>query len=1165
MRHIAPLLLSFLLAGLFFHGCNTTPKDDQPRKVEVLFLGHASKHHDSYAYLPLLAQALGKKGINFTYTEDPDDLNPEKLARFDALMLYANIDSITPSQESSLLAFVKQGKGFLPVHCASYCFRNSEEVVSLIGGQFQSHETGTFTATVTAPDNPILAGFQPFETWDETYVHALPHPDRTVLMERVEGEHHEPWTWTRTYGEGRMFYTAYGHDERTWSNPGFHDLMERGILWAVGDRVKGLWAQLSFPEFVYTPKANIANYEKRDPAPMYQEPFSQEESEKFLQVPPGFRAELFAKEPDIINPIAMAWDEKGRLWVVETVDYPNEVRGNEGDDRIKICEDTDGDGLADKFTVFAEGLNIPTSIVFARGGVIISMAPHFVFLKDTDGDDKADIRENIITGWGTSDTHAGPSNLRYGFDNQIWGTLGYSGFEGTIAGKNYKFRQGFYRFAPDASSFEFLTSTSNNTWGLGFSETFDVFGSTANNAHSWYMGIPNRYYEGIGGLEGKGSKKIASYYAYHPITPKYRQVDVFGGFTAAAGHNLYTARAFPEEYWNRIALVCEPTGHLLAQGILEKSGAGFVTRDGWNLLASADEWTAPVHAEVGPDGAVWVLDWYNFIIQHNPTPNPERGGYQAENGAGNAHINPLRDRTHGRIYRIVHKDAPAYKPLRLSKDDPKGLVRALQSDNLFWRLTAQRLLVERGQQDVLPDLYALIDKTSTDAIGLNGAAVHALWTLHGLGALSGNNEQATEGIVQALKHPAAGVRKAAVQVLPKNFETPQQLLASGILDDPDPHTRLAAILAAAETPASEAIGKKLFAISQEAAVLADEWLSQAVYIAAHRHGEGFRAALTASGTDLSVAEATEDNDWIQPTANIGNWKEMELPTLWEDAGHPQLDGVVLFRKEIYLPQSPPNQPAKLSLGPIDDGDRTWVNGTLVGSTPGPYNQDRIYTVPAGVLTDEFNVIAVEVTDNSGGGGIYGKPEQLVLEVGRQRIDLAGPWRYHIAKKKNEAENKPVFATTADLHRAFLMHYATGVESAAATSTGPPADIRLEIKVIKNEMKYDQAILQVEAGKTVEIVFTNTDLMQHNLLILRPGTLEKVGAAADLLAADPKGSERGYVPDMPEVLHATTLLDPSETVRLRFTVPATPGDYPFVCTFPGHWRLMNGVLKVAGGV
>ena len=249
-----------------------------------------------------------------------------------------------------------------------------------------------------------MKGLKEFSTWDETYVHDKLSNDRTTLMERVEGDHREPWTWVKEHGKGRVFYTAYGHDERTWNNPGFHQLVEQGIVWAVGDKVKGQWEAFkkTIPELVYEGEPNIPNYEKRSPSPRYQEPLEPLASSKLIQVPVGFDLELFASEPDIINPIAMDWDERGRLWVIETVDYPNSVRDEEGvgDDRIKICEDTDGDGKADKFTIFADKLNIPTSLAFVNGGIVVSQAPVFLFLKDTDGDDKADVREIIDNGVG---------------------------------------------------------------------------------------------------------------------------------------------------------------------------------------------------------------------------------------------------------------------------------------------------------------------------------------------------------------------------------------------------------------------------------------------------------------------------------------------------------------------------------------------------------------------------------------------------------------------------------------------------------------------------------------------------------------------------------------------------------------------------------------------
>ncbi|MDP4680004.1 MAG: ThuA domain-containing protein, partial [Cyclobacteriaceae bacterium] len=388
--HYASIFSICLLALLIACSFDKPGKINESPYVQILFLGHNSEHHHSEKYLPMLASSLVKRGIHFTYSSNTDDLNEETLAKYDGLALYANHEEISPSQEKALLDYVNSGGGFIPIHCASACFKNSDPFIKMVGGQFKEHGKATFTADVLKESESIIKDLQEFETWDETYVHHKINPDIKILMERVEGDHKEPWTWVNSQGKGRVFYTAYGHDERTWSNPGFHRLMEKGILWAIGEKKGKKVGRLIFPDPVYT-EANIPNYEKRYPPLKLQSALSPEESISLTQIPVGFELQLFAAEPDIINPISMGWDEKGRLWVIETVDYPNTVRNEEGigDDRIKICEDTNGDGKADKFTVFANGLNLPTSLVFANGGIIVSQAPHFLFLKDTDGDDKA--------------------------------------------------------------------------------------------------------------------------------------------------------------------------------------------------------------------------------------------------------------------------------------------------------------------------------------------------------------------------------------------------------------------------------------------------------------------------------------------------------------------------------------------------------------------------------------------------------------------------------------------------------------------------------------------------------------------------------------------------------------------------------------------------------
>ena len=740
-------------------------------------------------------------GIDVAYTDDLADLNSANLARYDCLIIYANHDAIAPDQERALLEFVEAGRGLVALHCASYCFRNSPKYVALVGGQFKSHTTGVFRVPIDKPGHPAMKGVKEFEAWDETYTHTKLSDDRETLMTRDDGGKGEPWTWVRTQGKGRVFYTASGHDERVFTNPAFQGLVAQGVRWAVG-RPDFTWTTAPFAKL----PAELPNYlagERGNPGRFneMQAPLTVAESMRHISTPGGFRVELFAAEPEIIKPITMNWDDRGRAWIAETVDYPNELQpAGEGHDRIKICEDTNGDGKADKFTIFAEKLSIPTSMVHVAGGLIVMQAPDTLFLKDTDGDDKADVRKVLFSGWNTRDTHAGPSNMRLGMDGWIYLTVGYSGFEGTVGGEPLSFKQSVLRFKPDGSKLEVLTSTSNNTWGIGLDETGEVIYSTANGEHSSYVGIPNRAFESVRGWLGKGNAKIADHTNMHPLT-KFRQVDWFGGFTAAAGDAVYTARQFPPEFWNKIAFVTEPTGHLVHMDRLERKGSGFVTRDRFNLFASTDEWTAPILAEVGPDGAVWVIDWYNYVVQHNPTP----AGFKT--GKGAAYETPLRDKTHGRIYRVINETTPLGKSFDLAAAGPDVLLAALQSDNMFWRMRGEWKIVENGKKEMIPALVALVRNAPKDAIGEQPASVHALWALQRLGALDGKDQAAASALENALASRAPGLCEAALAALPRNADSVRMILKQGPLNDPNPSVRRAALLALSEMPASEQAGE----------------------------------------------------------------------------------------------------------------------------------------------------------------------------------------------------------------------------------------------------------------------------------------------------------------------------------------------------------------------
>jgi putative membrane-bound dehydrogenase-like protein len=1218
MKLLYTLIILLLSTSVF---AQPTPAG---KRLEVLFLGDKG-HHKPMERIPSLMAALGPKGINFTYTDDLADLNPLTLSKYDALMVFANWNEIDAAAEKALLDFVASGKGFLPIHCASYCFRNSDAYVKLVGGQFWRHTMDSVTTQTVQAAHPIMQGLKPFTAYDETYLHSQLQPDNNILAVREikadqekdkPGQKTEPYTWTRTHGKGKVFYTAYGHDERTWNQPGFQELIYKAILWSVNDEALAAYLARNAKPFQYTP-ADLPNYERR-PGTQYQQlPLSPEESMKHIQVPVDFMLEMFAAEPNVMHPIAISWDENGRMYVLITQDYPNERKETGGRDYILICEDTDKDGKADKFTKFADNLSIPTGMVFANGGLVVSQAPHMLFLKDTNGDDVADEKKVLFSGFGTFDTHAGPSNLHYGFDNWIWGAVGYSGFKGVV-GKSkdtIQFGQAFFRFKPDGSELEWMTSTNNNTWGFGFNETNDVFGSTANNSHGWYMAIPNRYFSSANNIEN-GSRSTDTHRDIKPITEKVRQVDAFGGFTAAAGHNFYTARAFPKKYWNNIAFVSEPTGHVLHQNNMVRKGTDFSDKESFNLMAGADEWFAPVFAEVGPDGAVWVADWYSYIIQHNPTP---QGG---SNGEGNAYETPLRDFTHGRIYRVSYNGAAPYQPIQLKSTDVNGLLAALKSDNKFWRTHAQRILVERGNKDVVPQLKAMVANTQLDEIGINATAIHALWTLKGLGAL---DEQTLE---VALTHPIPSVRKNAIQVLEHNENGVTAILNHDLLNDKDLLVVMNALLYFSKSPMNAAAEKAFFDRMNKSTEVEDRWMPDAFAVvlsanggklmkkhlaerikssgaqktavapmdhSKHQMGAAPAAKATAkvTGLDLVISDIKIDpaapavRERIAVTVEVKNQGSVDLPA------------------EVFVPLDVRFEGQGIK---VDQVSRNYKDGIKAGETisitkniNGPWVGNLSFGTD---VVGEYNLVvnldrANEITEVNKNNNYLSKkvnfvrppdmnafalerairsyasiaPVDSLVAMMRNTIAMDPQAKASVIKAISEGwnyRNKQVKLKPADL--TFLKSINTNnsnerlnklMEAWGVVATEKAmADVKvIRIKTIREAMKYDLKEFTVKPGQSVEIIIENPDAMQHNLVITKPGSLEKVGRAGDAMMKDEKGAEKNYVPALAEVLYSTPLVNPGQSYKLKFKAPAAAGNYPYVCTFPGHWSLMNGVMKV----
>ncbi|MEX0770396.1 MAG: hypothetical protein WD035_06665, partial [Balneolaceae bacterium] len=545
----------------------------------------------------------------------------------------------------------------------------------------------------------------------------------------------------------------------------------------------------------------------------------------------------------------------------------------------------------------------------------------------------------------------GPNNLHYGFDNKIWGVTGYSAFEGTVGGKEHKFSSGIYKFQPDGSSLEYISNTTNNTWGLGFNEEGLVFASTANRNPAVFSAVPNRFYRSIRGqVSGQSGTPrlhmISNTSRIYPIMEDVRQVDQHGHYTAGSGFHIYTARNFPESYWNRRAFVAEPTGHLLGEFILEPNGSDYYAHNAWNMLASRDEWFSPIQTKTGPDGTLWMIDWYNLVIQHNPFPE----GW--ERGEGNAYVTDLRDQNHARIYRIIYKDGEdKYQKFDLGDATPSEWVQALNHENMFWRLTAQRLLVERGELDVLPQLFEQVRNQEIDELGLNPGALHAIWTLDGLGVLDGSHEQALQVAYRALHHPASSVRRAALMVIPRNQQSLDKILAAGILPVPEvpgdmdytvptslmmtsnPQVRLAAILAVAEMPQDERAGRAIAELIIHPQNVNDQWIRDASTAAAAQNEQSFLTHILkkqipqnadstyqanirtvmervsrhyALGSDpsSSIAEFLYNLEEANPVMGLGfltgvsdGWPEDEIPSFTEDERN------LLNRLRLNLPES----------------------------------------------------------------------------------------------------------------------------------------------------------------------------------------------------------------------------------------------------------------------
>ncbi len=574
-----------------------------------------------------------------------------------------------------------------------------------------------------------------------------------------------------------------------------HKIMKAGVLAAVAITAGGFSAVHAQGCPPITASQDARSVDPNWPAayynkfPMLPDKMQATLSELCVQTPQGFSAKLWASENPaqggVRAPIAIAFDERGRVWVAESFDYPHNLNPQfRGQDRIIILEDRNGDGMADTLKVFADSLNLVTGLVHTPQGLVVSAAPRILLFKDENGDDVADNPggDILYQGFNRNDTHGSLSNLTYGLDNWVYGIMGYN--NSTVNG--VAIRGGIWRARPDGSAIEMLTPTSaENTWGMGMTETGQLFYGRANRDHSRHLVYPSGNNAAIPRIPNY-SVQGQIYAEPHPVTDHWHINNP--GYSSASNHNIYTARHFPEHYWDRAAFICESPRHLCHTMFLDTVGSTWVGSEsqalGYNIFASTDPWSAPIQALVGPDGAVWVVDWYNYLLSHN--------WYSPQ--AGNAQVSPIRDNQHSRIYRVVYDGRPLDPVLDLSQATENQLLSALHHPNLHWRLQAQRLLLARGpNNDVVDKLTEMLSSKNVNSKGESPHVIHALWTLHGFGTFASVPEIWTGMIEDLLLHPSPGVRWNTLEALPNHASATAAILGKGRINDPDAHVRVRAL------------------------------------------------------------------------------------------------------------------------------------------------------------------------------------------------------------------------------------------------------------------------------------------------------------------------------------------------------------------------------------
>ncbi len=491
-------------------------------------------------------------------------------------------------------------------------------------------------------------------------------------------------------------------------------------------------------------------------------------------VPKGFHVSLFAAEPDVTQPIAQAIDDRGRLWVAEAYSYPRRVEPDKARDRLLIFEDTDGDGHFDTRKVFADKLNLISGFEIGFGGVWVGAAPEFLFIPDANGDDVPDGPPQVLLdGWGYQDTHETLNTFMWGPDGWLYGCHGVFthsqvGKPGTPDDQRVRINAGIWRYHPTKHLFEVFAEGTSNPWGIDFNDQGEAFITACVIPHLYQMIQGGRYQRQAGQHFNKYTyddiKTIALHRHWIGATPHSgnNRSDAAGGGHAHAGAMIYLGGVWPAEYRGKLVMN-NIHGARLNVDQLAPQGSGYVGDRSPDFLFANDSWSQIINLQSGPDGQMYMIDWYDRNQCH--------------------HFNiDGHDRSNGRVFKVSYGGAKA-TPVDVKKLDDRGLVEAQLNPNDWHVRHARRVIQERGLHDA-GALTRLKEIAFTHADSTR--RLRGLWALHAAGLID------EDLIARGLANDDPYVRAWTVQLACEDRHPSQQTLdkfAELAQRDPSPVVR----------------------------------------------------------------------------------------------------------------------------------------------------------------------------------------------------------------------------------------------------------------------------------------------------------------------------------------------------------------------------------------